>query len=281
MRDITMKEFRDKVAVITGAGRGIGRGIALRCAQEGMKVVLAGIGMESLTKTAADLQALGAETLIVQTDVSQLPDMENLAEKSYEAFGKVDLLVNNAGVAVLASVLDSTIDDWNWVMNVNFFGVLFGVKTFIPRMMEQTTDCHVVNVSSLSGIGMGGGSYGVSKHAVVVLTESLYQELAETASHIKMSVFCPGWVSTEFYRIENSRPERFKTKTTQLNDEERTNWRASLSQGISIEEAAGILFEGLHSNKLYIGPQAYQNRQPGSIAGARNRIENILNERNP
>ena len=276
-----MKDFRGKVAVITGAGRGIGRGIALHCAQEEMKIVLAGIGMESLTKTAADLQAMGAETLIVQTDVSQLEDVENLAEKSFTAFRTVDLLVNNAGVAVLASVLDSTIDDWNWVMKVNFYGVLYGVRAFIPRMIEQDKASHVVNVSSISGIEEGGGSYGVSKHAVVVLTESLYHDLADTAPHVKVSVYCPGWVDTEFDRIERSRPERFKANATRVTDEEQANWRESLAKGFSIEESARILFEGVQNDKLYIGPKAFQNQLPEMADVVRNRTENILNEQNP
>ena len=127
-----MKDYRDKVAVITGAGRGIGRGIALRCAKEGMKVVLAGFGMESLTRTAADLDALGAETLIVQTDVSQVEQVENLAAATVEAFGHVDLLVNNAGVAQPGKSLEITLDDWNWVMGVNFYGVLYCLRAFVP-----------------------------------------------------------------------------------------------------------------------------------------------------
>ena len=211
-----MNDFTGKVAVITGAGRGIGRGIALHCAQLGMKIVLAGIGMESLTKTAADLEALNAETLIVQTDVSQLEDIEILADECYTKFGAVDLLVNNAGVAVPVSVLDSTLDDWNWVMNVNFYGVLYGVRVFVPRLIKQATPSHVVNVSSLSGIAPGGSSYGVSKHAVVVLTESLYFELADSAPQVKVSVYCPGWVDTEFDRIDRSRPDRFKGNATTL-----------------------------------------------------------------
>lgn len=276
-----MKDLAGKVAVITGAGRGIGRGIALHCAQEGMKIILAGFGMESLKKTEADLRAVGAEILIVQTDVSQLADVENLAEKSFAAFGAVDLLVNNAGVAVPASVLESTLDDWNWVMDVNFYGVLYGVRTFIPRMIEQDSISHVVNVSSLSGIVPGGGSYGVSKHAVVVLTESLYYDLADSAPHVKVSVYCPGWVATEFDGIERSRPERFKTDATIVTEKKRAGWRKALAGGLSIEESAQILFDGLRDDKLYIGPIGFQEQLPELAGEVRNRTESILNEVNP
>jgi NAD(P)-dependent dehydrogenase (short-subunit alcohol dehydrogenase family) len=276
-----MDDFEGKVAVITGAGRGIGRGIALQCAKEGMKVVLAGIGLESLTRTNSDLRAMGAESLVVQTDVSLLEQVENLAEKSYAAFGSVDLLVNNAGVAVPASVLDSSMDDWNWVMGVNFYGVLYGVRTFIPRMIAQGTPSHVVNVSSLSGIYPGGGHYGVSKHAVVVLSESLYYELAQKASPVHVSVYCPGWVSTEFDTIERSRPGRFRANATLPADDIRPGWRESLEGGISIEESAQIMFEGIRHNRLYVGPKAFRASSPDLEEAVRGRAQNILNEQNP
>lgn len=276
-----MQDFHDKVAVITGAGRGIGRGVALRCAQEGMKVVLAGIGMESLAKTAADLQAMGAETLIVQTDVSLPEEMEALAAKSFATFGAVHLLVNNAGVALPSSVLESTMDDWNWLMGVNFFGMLYGTRIFIPRMMEQKTSSHVVNVSSLAGVFEGVGPYDVTKHAIVALTEALYHELIEKAPHVKISVYCPGWVNTDIDTSDRSRPERFKTNATLPSDEARVEWRAALAKGISIEESAHILFDGLRNDKLYIGAPSFRNQLPKLFDAVRSRTENILNERNP
>jgi NAD(P)-dependent dehydrogenase (short-subunit alcohol dehydrogenase family) len=276
-----VKGYKDKVAVITGAGRGIGRGIALHCAKEGMKVVLAGIGMESLTNTAADLDALGVESLIVQTDVSRVEEVENLAEATYEAFGQVDLLVNNAGVAAPGPVLGNTLDDWNWVMGVNFYGVLYGVKIFVPRMIAQETTSHVVNVSSLSGLAPGGGSYGVSKHAVVVLTESLHYDLAGSADHVKVSVYCPGWVATEFHRVDQSRPDRFKGDASEVTEERRANWQAMLEAGFSIEESAQILFEGLAQDKLYIGPQTFMEQLPDLGKWIRGRAENIVEEKTP
>ncbi len=259
----------------------MGRGIALQCAKEGMKIVLAGIGMESLNKTAAELNAMGTQTLIVQTDVSLEEEVGHLAEQSFTAFGSVDLLVNNAGVAVPESVLGSTMDDWNWVMNVNFFGVLYGARAFIPRMIDQDKTCHVANVSSLAGVAQSRGSYGVSKHAVVALTESLYNDLAKRAPQVKMSVYCPGWVDTEFDRVDRSRPERFKSNATRVTDQERAEWREELAGGVSAEESARFLFAGLRHDKLYIGPQAFQSQLPEFFDSVRNRTENILNERNP
>ena len=278
-----MKDFEGKVAVITGAGRGIGRGIALRCAKEGMKIVLAGIGMESLTKTEADLKAMGAETLIVQTDVSLLAQVENLVNESYDAFGQVDLLVNNAGVAVMGdwSVLGCNMDDWDWVMGVNFYGVLYGIRQFIPRMIAQDSECHVVNVSSSVGLIPARWNYDVSKHAVVALSEALYFELGE--SKVNVSVYCPDLVHTEIDTIERSRPERFKNEppSKQLSEEDKA-WLSEFTKGgLSIDESANFVFEGVQANKLYIGPQAFQHVKKDYLELIRNRAENMVNERNP
>ena len=139
-----MKEFKDRVAVITGAASGIGRAIAERCAQEGMQVVLAGINEANLTKVEAELKATGATVISVQTDVAKQSDVEALAQRTLDAFGGVHLLVNNAGVGAGSSVWGSTWNDWEWVIGVNLWGVIHGVKVFTPIMLAQHDEGHMV-----------------------------------------------------------------------------------------------------------------------------------------
>ena len=169
-----MKEFKDKVAVITGAANGIGFGIAERCAQLGMKVVLAGINEENLLKADENLQKTGAATLVVRTDVSKREDVKVLAQKTLDVFGAVHLLVNNAGVGAGTSVWESTWEDWEWVVDVNLWGVIHGVKVFTPIMLAQDEESHIVNVASVAGLVPGHpcAPYQVTKYAVVGLTEN-------------------------------------------------------------------------------------------------------------
>ena len=130
--------------------------------------------------------------------------------RGFNTFGTVDLLVSNSGGGVPSSVLASTTDDWNWVMGVDFYGVLHGLRTFVPRLVKQEAPSHVVNVASLAGLVPGRKPYSVAKRAVVALSEAFYLDLAADAPHVGISVFCPGWVRTEFDGIERSRPARFK-----------------------------------------------------------------------
>ena len=149
------------------------------------------------------------------------------------------------------------------------------------EVLNRTEDAIATNVSSLSGVLPGGGSYGVSKHAVLVLTESLYQDLAESAPHVKVSALCPGWVATEFYRVDQSRPERFKGETTEVTDEHRETWRGWLTAGITTDQLAQILFDGLARDQLYIGVQGF--RETGQDVGEKvmARAQNIVQEKNP
>ena len=193
-----MQAFNDKVAVITGAASGIGRAIAERCVQEGMKVVLADVEVEALTQTEADMKTAGATVLAVLTDVAQAADVEALAHKTLDAFGAVHLLCNNAGVGAGTSIWESPIADWEWVMGVNLWGVIHGVRVFVPIMLAQDTACHIVNTASMAGLvsGSGLGVYRVTKHGVVTLSETLYHELVQRGAKVKVSVLCPGYVNT-------------------------------------------------------------------------------------
>jgi NAD(P)-dependent dehydrogenase (short-subunit alcohol dehydrogenase family) len=279
MRGWNRMDHNGQTAVITGAGRGIGRGIALRCAHEGMNVVLAGYTLEPLNTTAQELEALGVKTLVVQTDVSMLDQVETLADQSFAEFGEVHLLVNNAGVANPGRLLDISMDDWQWVMGVNFFGVLYGLRAFAPRMMAQESESRIVNVASIMGLIPATSSYAVSKHAVVALTEAYYQEFAENAPHVHITAYCPGWVSTELDTVARSRPDHYG-ENPPLTEETKKGWRESLAGGVSIEEAADFLFEGIAEEKLYIGPRAFEPQLEGIREVIAKRSRNIADEVN-
>src|SRR5215469_6815062 len=166
-----MKTFQGKVAVITGAASGIGRALAERCAQEGMKVVLADIEEQALLQVSRELAAQGAQTLALPTDVSQAGDVETLARKAFETYSAVHLLFNNAGVGGGKTAWESTLADWEWVLGVNLWGVIHGIHFFVPRMLEQHCEGHIVNTASPGGFisTKAMGIYRVSKHGVVAL----------------------------------------------------------------------------------------------------------------
>ena len=191
--------------------------------------------------------------------------------------------MNNAGVSTASTVLESSLDDWNWIMGVNFYGVLYGVRTFVPRMIEQGTVGCVVNIASMAGEVEAIDAYHVSKQAVVGLTESLYHDLADSAPQINVSVYLPGLVNTELYRAEESRPTRFnKTNiTSNTNDEHKDIKGVFSTYGFPIEEAVRVLFEGLAQEKLYIGPMEFQKQSPKILDVIQKRTENIVKELNP
>lgn len=277
-----MKEFKDKVAVVTGAANGIGFGIAEHCAQLGMKVVLAGINEENLLKAEESLQKTGAATLVVRTDVSKREDVEALAQKTLDAFGAVHLLVNNAGVGAGSSIWESTWEDWEWVVGVNLWGVIYGVKVFTPIMLAQDTESHIVNVASVSGLlsAYPVAPYHLTKHAVVGLTENLYHSLAAQKAKVKVSLVCPGWVKTSILKSERNRPAELKNQTNPIKNDPGAlqtyrKMQESLEAGMSVEELADHIFKAIEDEQFYvISDQKY-------LPKIHERMENILAQKNP
>src|SRR3989440_6597694 len=203
-----MKDFQGKVAVVTGAASGIGRALGGKCAALGMKVVLADVEESALKQPEEELQGSGAQVLAMRTDVSQADEVEVLAKITFETYGAVHLLFNNAGVGAGTTVWESSLADWQWVLGVNLWGVIHGVHFFVPHMLAQDSEGHIVNTASSAGLvaSSGLGMYKVSKHAVVTLSETLALDLAARGAKLKASVLCPEWVNTRIVDAERNRP---------------------------------------------------------------------------
>ncbi|WP_409175904.1 SDR family NAD(P)-dependent oxidoreductase [Brevibacillus fortis] len=277
-----MNQFENKVAVITGAASGIGRALATRCAEEQMKVVLADVEVAALQRVEQELKAAGATVLAVVTDVSKEKDIQTLAQKTLDSFGAVHLLFNNAGVGAGSTIWQSTLADWQWVMNVNLWGAIHATQIFIPMMLKQGTECHIVNTASLAGLESGPGNsiYRVSKHALVSLSETLYHELKMIQSKIGVSVLCPGFVQTQICDANRNRPAEYSKPGDIVEPSPMTTAidqfiRSGVEQGISPKEVADHTFLAIKSNRFYILPD------PSYKETVRQRMEDILNQHNP
>lgn len=277
-----MDKFEGKVAVITGAASGIGRAIADRCAREGVKIVLADIEQEALARAAIELEDTGATVLAVQTDVSDHNEVEALLQKTLDEFGAVHLLFNNAGVVVGGAIWEQSLTDWQWILGVNLWGVIHGVRTFVPIMLKQDTECHIVNTASGASFrsAPGVGSYKVTKHGVVSLSETLYHELNEINSKIKVSVLCPGATDTDIMTGDRNRSEELQGPNTQdsLGPWHQQQWErlgSVLESGMAAGEVADKVFTAIVDETFYIVTH------PSILDTARLRMSEILEQRNP
>ncbi len=278
-----MKEFKGKTAAVTGAASGIGRAMAERFAAEGMNVVLADIEAGALAKAEAEMKAAGATVLAVVTDVSKAADVEALAKKTIDAFGAVHVLCNNAGVPpVMGASWALTEADWQWVLGVNLWSVVHGIRAFIPIMLKQDCQCHVVNTASVAGLlSMAwGATYGVAKHGVVALSESLYQELEQAGAKVHVSVLCPAWVKTDLMGGDRNRPAALRNAAAPAAQAPQA---AAMEQGVRALVAGGtdpagvaeLVLDAIRHDKLYILPHPEWKEQ------IRARVEGIIAERNP
>ena len=247
-----MKDFQGKVAVVTGAASGIGRCMALDFARRGMKLVLADIEPEPLEAAGREAAALGAECATHSTDVSKLDSVLALADAAFERFGAVHVLCNNAGVSAGGVTLEATTHrDWQWVLGVNLWGVIHGLEAFLPRMIAQKQDGHIVNTGSILGLVVAWprtGAYVASKFAVVGISESLALELEGTG--IGVSVICPSSVDTHIYEAERNRPEELKVDRKPV--DLRARMAAVSANWITPEEVSAHVMRGIEQERFYI-----------------------------
>ena len=271
-----MQEFAGKVAVITGGASGIGLGMATRFAAEGMRLVLADIEEAVLEEAAAGLRENGAEVLTVQTDCGDATSMDNLAEESLAHYGSVHVVCNNAGVGARGTMWELGVNDWEFVLRVNLWGVIHGVRVFTPHLLEQD-EGHIVNTGSMAGLVSvsGTGAYNVSKHGVVTLSETLYGELQDAGSNVGVSVLCPGIIRTNLRNSERNRPEHLRdldAEAVRARTENTPGFSDTVRlQALSPEWAAECVFEGIKANRFYI---LTHDDHEGQIARRHDAIQN-------
>jgi NAD(P)-dependent dehydrogenase (short-subunit alcohol dehydrogenase family) len=252
-----MQDFQDKVAVITGGASGIGYALAERFARERMKLVIADIESHALQAAVERLRASGAAAIGVQTDVSKRPDLERLLKETLAAYGNAHVLCNNAGVQVAAPTWQISQGEWEWLLGVNLWGVIHGISVFVPQMLAQGDECHVVNTASMAGLISTPmmAAYQVTKHGVVTLSETLALDLAQHQAKIGVSVLCPAFVQTNLHESERNRPNALKDESTlppELRDLIKQSVNALVSGGKPASEIADAVLGAIRARRVHV-----------------------------
>jgi len=280
-----MKNFNDKVAVITGAASGFGREFARLGAKLGMRLVLADVQRDALDEVKAELDAQGAQLIAMVCDVRKSEQVQALADAAMTRFGAVHLLFNNAGVGAGGLVWENSEADWDWVLGVNLFGVIHGVRIFTPLMLacaksDPQYEGHIVNTASVAGLQNAPtmGIYNVSKHAAVSLTETLFQDLRLIDAPIGASLLCPYFVPTGIHQSARNRPEDLPSDATLTKSQKAAqsfSEKAVVSGKISAVQVAELTFDAIRDNRFYI----FSEMEP--LANTQKRMEDIAQQRNP
>ena len=272
-----MDQLSGKVAVVTGAASGIGRAMAGRWCDEGMKVVLADVEEGALAVAEKELSSSGAEVLAVRTDVSKGEDMDALAAAAMDRFGAVHIVCNNAGVGGGGLAQQLTEKDWQWVLGVNLWGVIHGQRVFLPILMEQN-EGHVVNTASVAGLVTSPfmSPYCASKFAVVAMSECLQKELAMQGSQVGVSVLCPGFVNTQIADSDRNRPAELQRDDETVDEfGMRDMLRQVVAAGMPCEDVAACVADAVKNNRFYV------LTHPELKDAIRTRMEDVLDERTP
>ena len=241
-----LPDLRGKVAVVTGGASGIGRGIAQQLMREGMRVIIADIEEDALFKTAEDIGAVG-----IRTDVSDPDSVRALAEEAIRRLGTVHVVCNNAGIGPMGRIADLTLNDWHWMIGVNLYGVIHGVRTFLPILEANPDGGHIVNTASMAGLVAPPrlGAYSVTKFGVVALTEALAAELAQAGSKVGVSVLCPGTVQTNIHTSSRNRPAHLADGA--LADIDVSDEENPFHRWISPEDAGAVVVRAIERGDLY------------------------------
>ncbi len=272
-----MHDFAGKVAVVTGAASGIGLALAERFAGQDMKVVLADIEAGALEAAVQTLRRTEHDVVGVRTDVSQPESVEALAQRTLEVFGKVHVVCNNAGViSSNIPIWEASVKDWQWMFGVNIWGVINGLRAFLPIMLGQNEEGYLVNTASQAGLIPASSIYGITKHAVVALSETLFYQLKAQGARVHVSVLCPILVDTKIVEAERNRPQELWNVGE---PDEAKGWeflaQRLRDEGISPAEMADIVLEGMRGDQFYIFPQSFADDS------VRARFESILARHDP
>jgi len=275
-----MKDLKGKVAAVTGAASGLGRSMALAFAAEGMDLALADVDQTNLTTVEEEVRAKGVRAITLRVDVSQAEQLDAFRDHVVARLGGVHVVCNNAGVSPLGAVWENTVADWQWILGVNLWGVINGVRAFTPHLMAQN-EGHIVNTASVAGLisPPGSGAYNVTKHAVVALSESLHHDLRERNSAVGVSVLCPAYVPTRITESERSRPEELKNPAKTASAEtlaRQAMLKKAVSSGrISADQVAQAVLAAVKKDRFYV---LTHPRIKGAIQA---RMEDILEARAP
>ena len=279
-----IKDFSGKTAVLTGAGSGFGLECARIGAQRGMNLVLVDVQPDALASAEAEMQALGAPVLACRVDVSQSAAMDALAAQVKARFGAPHFVFNNAGVGAGGLIWENSVKDWEWVLGVNLWGVIHGVRAFTPMMLDAARadpayQGHIVNTASMAGLltPPNMGIYNVSKHAVVALTETLYQDLKLVTDQIGASVLCPYFVATGIHNSERNRPAGMPAGelTASQRIQQAMTDKATGSGKVSAADVAQKVFDAMQSDQFYVFSH------PKALGNVKSRTDAILAIQNP
>ncbi|MBD3254556.1 MAG: SDR family NAD(P)-dependent oxidoreductase [Candidatus Lokiarchaeota archaeon] len=279
-----MKDFMNKVALITGGASGIGLGIAKRCVEEGIHIILADTDQDKLEKAKTNLKKQDIEVLAIRTDVSKVKQVEKLAERALKEFGELNLLFNNAGIYTVNQIWNHTLADYKWIISVNLWGVIHCLHIFLPILINQKCNSHIVNTASMSGFLPGQGIYGLTKHAIVSLSESLYFDIKQAKiTNVGISVLCPTFVNTNLKNSEKYRPTELSNLETNSIQQSKIckrrikKFKSAISAGQSVEIVINYLFNGIKEDRFYI----LTEEKPWWIEVLKKRVDYIKNGINP